>query len=450
MASRAGRRFSAVLLFVSVLAVAVIVYWLLLKWDKQFDWTQSRANTLAQTSIAVLAEAADELRVTAYAREQNTAVRKAIVQLVERYRRYKPNISLSFVDPDAEPQQVRDRNIKVDGEMLLTLGGVTENVRSLKEQDFTNALQRLLRQGERWLAFMSGHGERKPEGQANHDLGNWVAELRQKGFNIANVNLVESGGVPLNASLAIIAGPQLRWLPGEVEHIVKYLDNGGNLLWLTEPGSDHGLAALAEHLGLVIDGATVVDPLARLVGIDNPTFAIVANYPDHPVLNQFEATTLFPQVTAVIAQSEVNGWQQSAILSSGDQSWLERGDLSGNVRLDDADLPGPVPIAVALQREVTDGDGLLKQQRIIVMGDGDFIANQYVGNAGNLELGVRLINWLSDDDHLIAIPPVERGDRELTLSLLYSQIIAIGFLIVIPALLLLAGSLIWWRRRHRY
>jgi ABC-type uncharacterized transport system involved in gliding motility auxiliary subunit len=135
-------------------------------------------------------------------------------------------------------------------------------------------------------------------------------------------------------------------------------------------------------------------------------------------------------------------------LQSGEQSWLERGDLSGNVRLGDDDVPGPVSVALSIQRQVNADSYQDKAQRIIVLGDGDFISNQYVGNAGNLSLGLRLINWLSADDNLIAIPVIERGDRELTLTLFQSQLIAIGFLIVIPALLMLSGIIIWWRRRR--
>ena len=78
------------------------------------------------------------------------------------------------------------------------------------------------------------------------------------------------------------------------------------------------------------------------------------------------------------------------------------------------DLPGPVNIAAAFQR--TAGD---KQQRIIVVGNGAFLSNTYLGNAGNLQLGIAMVNWLAAEDDLVAIDcaacalaGVEKADRK--------------------------------------
>ena len=107
--------------------------------------------------------------------------------------------------------------------------------------------------------------------------------------------------------------------------------------------------------------------------------------------------------------------------------------------------------------ELTDGIGpfdigllLTKQaQRIAIIGDGDFLSNAYLGNAGNLDLGVALINWLVGDDELISIPVTTGNDIQLNLSKIHSIIIGLGFFLALPILLLSIGTLIWWRRRHR-
>ena len=89
------------------------------------------------------------------------------------------------------------------------------------------------------------------------------------------------------------------------------------------------------------------------------------------------------------------------------------------------------------------------EQRIVVIGDGDFLSNAYLGNGGNLNLGMNLIDWLGRDDALIAISPTTAPDLSLTLSKFASAVIGLTVLLGLPLLLLACGITIWLRRRHR-
>ena len=104
-------------------------------------------------------------------------------------------------------------------------------------------------------------------------------------------------------------------------------------------------------------------------------------------------------------------------------------------------------------KQVTIGYALLRkeqdrEQRIVVIGDGDFLSNSFLMNAGNQDLGLSLVRWLATDDQMIGIPPNEPQDRELHLSLLHRGVIGLGWLIVVPALLLITGGIITWRRNR--
>ena len=73
----------------------------------------------------------------------------------------------------------------------------------------------------------------------------------------------------------------------------------------------------------------------------------------------------------------------------------------------------------------------------------------FIGNASNLELGLALANWLVQDDDLISIPVKTTIDNQLELSQSESLIIGLGFLAVLPILLLSIGLMIWWQRRKQ-
>ena len=104
-------------------------------------------------------------------------------------------------------------------------------------------------------------------------------------------------------------------------------------------------------------------------------------------------------------------------------------------------------LALSLQRSIYDEANELQEQRIVITGDADFLANRYLGNGANLDIGVNLMNWLSEDDALIAITPKPAPDTQLELS--NNELFVIGslFLFVLPAGLLGCGLYIWQRRR---
>jgi len=155
---------------------------------------------------------------------------------------------------------------------------------------------------------------------------------------------------------------------------------------------------------------------------------------------------VFPGATGFEIDDDIL-YDSAPLLSSGAESWTETGPLSGTIRFepDGAEKQGPITLAYALTLNVDDK----AQQRIVVVGDGDFLANAYLGNAGNLDMGLRMVNWLIHDDRFIDIPAKTAPDRTLKLTTTSVTVIGFGFLIVLPLCLLGTGFVIWRKRRRR-
>lgn len=445
--TRLRYRLHSILTGLLLVTLAILVAWLSTRYPLQADWTRSGRHTLSEASVAILERATDKLEVSAYAREQSD-LRRAVRRFVEKYRRVKPDITLHFINPDAVPNEVRRLGIKVNGELVLHYQGRTEHVRTASEREFTHAVQRLVRGGQRWLAFVSGHGERDPEGKANYDLGDWGRQLRDRGFRIQSFNLGDTGAVPDNTAALVIASPQVPFLPGEVELVRQYLEAGGNLLWLRDPDEKDGLQPLAEYLQIGFGPGTVIDPSGRGLGINDPTITVVPPrlYGHHAVVEDFAFTTLFPGAVSITHQGQ--RWQATTLLQSNDSSWLETGELQGQVSLDpDNDTPGPLTLGLALTRRSGEDDDA--SRRVAVVGDGDFLSNTYIANAGNLDLGMRLANWLSSDDDLIDVPTHTVEDTRLQMSPVLAGSAGLFFMFLLPLLLLAVGGVIGWRRKKR-
>ncbi len=438
--------------FVILFLVAIgLLQWLGREYHLQFDLTQNNRYSLSPASIAAVERLTEPLKITAFASRRGES-RRRIREIIERYRKHKPDIQLDFVDPDVSPDRVRAAGIKYDGELLLEYGTAKETLSpaSLNEETITNALVRLGHRGERWLAFLSGHGERSPDRQANFDLSTWASKLRQRGFQTRVLALGDHPQIPKNISALVIAGPRTRLLAGEIKEIEKYIKGGGNLLWLSDPGPLHGLEPIAEMLGIEFHPGVIVDPASASL-TSSATAIVVAKYGAHPIVRNFADATLFPHAAGISLRAP-EGWRGSVLVDTRPTAWVETGSLKGTIQFDKGkDIRGPVNLGVALTRDYDgDNDGKNKrEQRIVILGDGDFLSNTFIANAGNLEFGLNLVNWLSMDDAYVNIPRRIARDRNLNLSRTSQITIAAVFLVILPLSMVGTGVFIWLKRRKR-
>ncbi|HEX2668652.1 MAG TPA: GldG family protein [Gammaproteobacteria bacterium] len=427
-----------------VLVVAGLLAWLSNQYVYRADWTYGHRNSLSPASVKLLEALKEPLTVTAYARAESP-FRDALKRFIRNYETVKPDVALTFVDPDREPEAARRAGITRDGQVVLQYAGRSEKLEQVTEAEMGDALQRLARSSERYVVFLSGDGERSPTGEHNFDLGDFGKQLEAKGFKVQSLNLAANPGVPQNTSVLVIAGPQAQVVPGMVRIIRDYVKRGGNLLWLGDPGPLYGFEPLASDLGLHFGAGTLVDPDTQLFGIDDPKVIMVPKYPaESAVAHGLSTITAFPDVTSV-SVDKAKGWEEDPFLQSLPRSWLESGKLAGSVAYDPkTDTLGPLTIGLALTRMVGD-----HEQRVMITGDGDFLSNQYLGTAGNLDLGLDMFNWASHDDAFIDINPRPAPDLTLGLTPTAQGMIGLVFLFLLPVLFLSAGLGVWLRRRRR-
>jgi ABC-type uncharacterized transport system involved in gliding motility auxiliary subunit len=302
---------------------------------------------------------------------------------------------------------------------------------------------RLARSDQKQLMMLSGHGERKIDGIANRDMGDFGKKLAEAGFKGEGLNLASAQEIPVNMSVLVIASPQADLLPGEVDKLLDYIDQGGNLLWLVDQEPLYGLLPLAEKLGLTFTPGIVVDPQAKRLRAPI-TFALGTIYGQHAITENFDFITVFPFARQIIL-NENEEWYGVSLVEVAPEGWVETSSLDDDVAFDEAEeVAGPVSVAVSLERMLED-----REQRIIVIGSGHFLANSYLGNGGNIDFGINMINWLAGDEDLITIQPRPTIDSQLVLNESDLTMIVMGFLIVLPSLFLISGFFIWWIRRRR-
>jgi hypothetical protein len=429
------------LFYVLLIASIVGIYQLAARFPAQWDATQNALNSLEPGSADVLKQLEGPLNITVYVTEQDAKqgdVRKLVREFIALYQRYKADISLTFVDPVKEPEATRKSGIRGNGEMVVEFAGRKEHITTLNEQTLTSALLRLAHGKQQMVMYLSGHGERKLDGGANHDLGEFGRRLEQNGYRIAALNLTIAQEVPENIGVLVITQPQMKLLPGETTKLLSHIERGGNVLWLLDAEPLHGLEPIAEKLDIVLTPGVVLDPAAQQMNAP-ADWTLGTGYAPHAITQNFDLITVFPYARALSTEDE-SAWERHILVEGAMNGWVS---TTGAARFDKRrDIPGPVSLALALQRNVGE-----REQRIVVVGSGSFLSNAYSGNGGNLDLGMNMMNWLTGEERLITIAPHTAKDGAVTLSKRELTVLSATLLIAIPLLLIGVGGWLWWRRR---
>ena len=446
-------KLNSALMFGLLIISAVLLAWFTYKNPVEYDWTANGRHSLSDVSLELLAKMPEKIEITSYA-SKTPLLRPAIKKFIGKYQRHKSNIVLRFVNPDTAPDETRNLDITVDGEIIVRYKERTEHLKTDNEQVFANTLKRLLHNQERWIAFVEGHDERSALSSAREDLGGWANNLLKEGYRIQPINLLEAKIIPDNTKILVIAGPTGDYFANEVDTILNYIDNGGNLLWLHDPGSLHKLDKLAEKLSIEFRQGVIIDTVGQEIGIKDPTITFITKslYQAHPITKDFDFVTLFPMAGAIdIEESEL--WTIKPILSTGKHTWNETGELKDEIEFNvDTETQGPFILGLSMERDIEkeeDDKLITKSQRILVIGDGDFLSNGYFSSNGNGELGGRMINWLSNDDDFVLIPSKTIMDAQLKTPFIILGILGVGFLFLIPIILIAVGVFIQFRRKKQ-
>jgi len=463
----------SVVFIVLFFCIIALVMWFAEEKQVQFDWTQNSSNTPSPAALEVLKQVSSPMTFKVFVSESNKHIRTRSEQLIGAFSRVNNNIQIEFIDPIKQPALAKQYQVDTDGTILAMQGNRITQLESLSEQGLVNAVIRASRSFQHSIVFLEGHKERSYHGESDLEYTLLVSELRKKGFDVQSVNLAASQKLPANTSVLVVADPRNSLLPGEVDLILDFLERGGNLLWLTEPNNAVRFDFLTEELGVELLPGIVVDPNSEFVGLSDPRFSLVAEYPQHPITQGFSTLTIFPSAQAFeIIENET--WDSESFLQTLERSWVETEDMNSTPNFDlGQDISGPLSIGLSfsrvldeldqgsLEEEGSKGDEIEvmnfepeptddpKQQRVVILGDSDFIADAYIGQGGNMMLANNIFSWMIGDQTFVNIASRVKIDAKLDMSAFYYKFHTFIFTLLLPFILTISGFKIWVSRRNR-
>ncbi|HLF88925.1 MAG TPA: GldG family protein [Anaerolineales bacterium] len=446
--------FVLVLAFLGIVVVInYLVYQNALDWKLRWDWTEDKENTLAPETIEILESLPEPVTARGYYTSLNAASQANAQDLFDDFKFYGgDNFEYEFIDPGENPVAATQDGVTREGTVILQMGENKEQVTLITEQEIATALVRLLNPGDQKVYFLIGHGERNFEETGETSLSQLKNALEDRNYTPESLSLLATNAIPEDAKVLVVAGPNLPYTSEEVALIRNYVANGGSFIVLSEPvavtqfGTDPDplTAYLQDDWGIALENDIVIDLTSQ-----EPFVAIAAQYGNHIIMQKLQSlATVYPTARSVRAGTQLDGVTKTELVLTAQQSWAET-DISsinsGQAAPDDgADLFGPVSLAVVANNTNTGA-------RLMVVGDSDFITNQYYTALGNGDFIINSVNWAAEQEDIINLTPKNVTQRTLQLppQAYVLNLILFGIVIVLPGLTLISGVAVWIQRRRR-
>ncbi len=347
------------------------------------------------------------------------------------------------------------------------------------EEKITSAIVSLIERKPTTVCFLTGHGELAPEGEASKALAEFTGDLRRDNMKVTKLNLSQTGQVPEDCGLLVIAGPASPFPPVEVRHLEEYLQGGGKLLLAVKPraagGSIAGLEGLLAQYNVRLCDDEVVIEVGRDLrsGAQAGGVSFYTTFQaGHAITHDMGALNCYVQAASPVltlvpeAAAQIPGgpptlrsdWLVTPLLQTSPQGWGETNITDNPVTFDEKkDLRGPVTMAVAVSRKPhsaipnapatapTSATGA----RLVILGATSILDDAALkANEANRTFALNCVNWLTERVTHLGIAPQRAQHRELAVSPALFRAI---FLLTVLAMPLAAGFLgvwVWWARRR--
>ena len=438
---------NALVLTLAVIGILVIVNLFIYNNDVSWDLTANKENSLADETMDIL----NNLDVTVeakafYSSDTSTATAET---LFENFRRNADGkFDYEFIDPYNDPVAANQAGITRDATTVLSAEGQTQMVTSLTEENLINAILKLQNPEQSAVYVLTGHGEEDFFTSSDYSLVELESLMESKNYQVATLNLVSSPAIPEDAKAIFIAAPQIPLSQDEVDLLTEFLANGGALILLSEPdfltegaGENNPLNTyLQDEWGLTMGDDMIIDP-----SINPMNYAIADQYGDHPITDAVNNyTTFFPTAHSLAVEAVTDVTFTELVLTTS-QSWAEtniEGLFNNEADYDDADITGPVTIAVALENTSTGA-------RVVVIGDSDFATDNFITAYGNMDFAIAMVDWVTENENLINLSIAETTSRVLVPPTNATKLgIILGGLVGIPLIITAAGIIIAIQRKR--
>lgn len=408
-----------------------------------------------------------EKDVTIYQIAQSGGEDEVITSLLKKYEDESEHIKVEQKDPVVNPKfasEYTTDNLSANS-LIVTCGDRSKVIdyNNMYESDIdyqtysyqttgfdgegqiTSAIGYVTSENLPILYTLTGHGET--------ELGSTMKEgIEKANMEIKSLNLVSEGSVPEDADCLFIGSPSTDISSDEKDAILKYLENGGKAMMFSDYNEnkmenfDEILAnyGLERTEGIVFEG-------------DSQHYAMQMPYYILPDVGSAEAVSglssdgymvLAPFAQGIVQADDVRSTVVvNSLLSTSDQAYSKSNLSSGSLEKEDGDTDGPFDVGVSVTENVDDEETKLVYYSASSLLDSQ--VNQMV-SGGNEKLVMESLKWMVDTEETVTVSIPSKSLQVSSLMIpgydaSFWKICVMG---VIPGFFLVAGFVVWFKRRR--
>lgn len=408
-----------------------------------------------------------EKDVTIYQIAQSGGEDEVITSLLKKYEDESEHIKVEQKDPVVNPKfasEYTTDNLSANS-LIVTCGDRSKVIdyNNMYESDIdyqtysyqttgfdgegqiTSAIGYVTSENLPILYTLTGHGET--------ELGSTMKEgIEKANMEIKSLNLVSEGSVPEDADCLFIGSPSTDISSDEKDAILEYLENGGKAMIFSDYNEnkmenfDEILAnyGLERTEGIVFEG-------------DSQHYAMQMPYYILPDVGSAEAVSgmssdgymvLAPFAQGIVQADDVRSTVVvNSLLSTSDQAYSKSNLSSGSLEKEDGDTDGPFDVGVSVTENVDDKETKLVYYSASSLLDSQ--VNQMV-SGGNEKLVMESLKWMVDTEETVTVSIPSKSLQVSSLMIpgydaIFWKICVMG---VIPGFFLVAGFVVWFKRRR--
>ena len=446
---------TAVMIIIFITMIGVVSFFTT-RYKVRWDLTKTGRYTLSIQSKKIVKSLKKDVTAIAFYRSDERT-RQAMEDLLSEFSQISSKFSYQFIDPDKQPGAAAKYGVTAYRTTLVRSGTNQQEVGFESEDKLINAIMKVIRDEIKSVYFLKGHGENDIADFQNVGYKAVKESIEKENYQVKELLLPGAVEVPNDCALLIVSGPKKDPLPDELERLTSYINRGGSLLFMLDPGTTPKLAEFLQGYGFRLGNDIIIDKLSQVYGA-NYLVPVVTQYEkQHPITEEFNVMTFFPLARSVeVDRDPSKGVFPLALTSEAswgetDRKALEEGKADYDEKVE---KKGPLSIAAVAISDVSkkvegidDASGKKVYAKFVVVGNSAFVNTTHVNLAGNKDFFLNMVNWLTEEAELISVRKKDANLTPLILTASQGRFIFWIPVVVVPSFILVIGVAVLTRRR---